>query len=162
MVAASAPRSPGSSLRGNGVVVNAALRLFQYDDFHVEPRPTWRTPTPPSSFAPPSSRIRPQCSSPATADGAGHRSPKVPPSTSPQTPNHHLYPVNVCRGQGNPSQSENGSNSLPATSFHAGGVNTLFVDGSVPGSSRTRSPATPGGALEPRPRAKSLALILIN
>ena len=48
-----------------------------------------------------------------------------------QTPNDHQYPVNVCRGQGNPSQSDNGSNSLPATSFHPGGVNTLFVDGSV-------------------------------
>ncbi len=39
--------------------------------------------------------------------------------------------MNVCRGQGNPSQSDNGSNSLPATSFHPAGVNTLFVDGSV-------------------------------
>jgi prepilin-type processing-associated H-X9-DG protein len=39
--------------------------------------------------------------------------------------------MNVCRGQGNPSQSDNGSNSLPATSFHPGGVNTLFADGTV-------------------------------
>ena len=48
-----------------------------------------------------------------------------------QTPNDHTYPFNVCRGQGNPSQSDNGSNSLPATSMHPGGVNALFADGSV-------------------------------
>ena len=48
-----------------------------------------------------------------------------------QTPNDHTYPFNVCRGQGNPAQSDNGSNSLPATSMHPGGVNALFADGSV-------------------------------
>ena len=44
---------------------------------------------------------------------------------------HNQYPVNVCRGQGNPSQSDNGANSLPATSFHPGGVNAVMADGSV-------------------------------
>jgi prepilin-type processing-associated H-X9-DG protein len=48
-----------------------------------------------------------------------------------QTPNDKQYPFNVCRGQGNPAQSDNGSNSLPATSMHPGGVNALMCDGSV-------------------------------
>ena len=48
-----------------------------------------------------------------------------------QVPNDHQYPFNICRGQGNPAQSDNGSNSLPATSAHPGGVNALFADGSV-------------------------------
>jgi prepilin-type N-terminal cleavage/methylation domain-containing protein/prepilin-type processing-associated H-X9-DG protein len=48
-----------------------------------------------------------------------------------QTPNDHTYPFNTCRGQGNPAQSDNGANSLPATSAHPGGVNALFADGSV-------------------------------
>src|SRR5262249_52381474 len=48
-----------------------------------------------------------------------------------QTPNDHQYPFNLCRPQGNPSQSDNGSISLPAASYHHGGVNTLFTDGSV-------------------------------
>jgi prepilin-type processing-associated H-X9-DG protein len=48
-----------------------------------------------------------------------------------QTPNDRQYPFNVCRPQGNPSQSDNGRISLPATSAHPGGVNTLFTDGSV-------------------------------
>jgi prepilin-type N-terminal cleavage/methylation domain-containing protein/prepilin-type processing-associated H-X9-DG protein len=48
-----------------------------------------------------------------------------------QVPNDAQYPFNVCRGQGNPAQSDNGANSLPATSMHPGGVNALFTDGSV-------------------------------
>ena len=48
-----------------------------------------------------------------------------------QVPNDHQYPFNLCRGQGNPAQSDNGANSLPATSAHPGGVNACFADGSV-------------------------------
>ena len=121
--------SPGSHYRGNGVVVNAALP-YQYDDFTSSATNLANTYTAlqlcAAEFANPSSVLitshRGWCWASFSEGSAFNVA---------QTPNDHQYPVNVCRGQGNPSQSDNGSNSLPATSFHPGGVNTLFVDGSV-------------------------------
>ena len=73
--------TPGSHYRGNGVVVNAALP-YQYDDFESSPTTLANTYTA-LAFAR-SSQTRARCSSPATADGAGLRSPKAPPSMSPR------------------------------------------------------------------------------
>jgi prepilin-type processing-associated H-X9-DG protein len=121
--------TPGSHYRGNGVVVNAALP-YQYDDFTSSASNLANTYTALQlcavEFANPSSVL--------ITSHRGWRWASFSEGSAfnvAQTPNDHQYPVNVCRGQGNPSQSDNGSNSLPATSFHPGGVNTLFADGSV-------------------------------
>jgi prepilin-type N-terminal cleavage/methylation domain-containing protein/prepilin-type processing-associated H-X9-DG protein len=121
--------TPGSHYRGNGVVVNAALP-FQYDDFTSSASNLANTYTALQLCAA-------EMANPASVLITSHRGwrwasfSEGSAFNTAQTPNDHLYPVNVCRGQGNPSQSDNGSNSLPATSMHPGGVNTLFVDGSV-------------------------------
>jgi prepilin-type N-terminal cleavage/methylation domain-containing protein/prepilin-type processing-associated H-X9-DG protein len=120
---------PGSHYRGNGVVVNAALP-YQYDDFTSSDTNLANTYTAlqlcATEFANPASIL--------ITSHRGWRWASFSEGSAfnvAQTPNDHQYPMNVCRGQGNPSQSDNGSNSLPATSFHPGGVNTLFGDGSV-------------------------------
>jgi prepilin-type N-terminal cleavage/methylation domain-containing protein/prepilin-type processing-associated H-X9-DG protein len=121
--------SPGSHYRGNGVVVNAALP-YQYDDFTSSAANLTNTYTAlqlcAQEFANPSSVLITSHRGWFWASFSEGSAFNVA-----QTPNDNQYPVNVCRGQGNPSQSDNGSNSLPATSFHPGGVNTLLADGSV-------------------------------
>ena len=121
--------SPGSHYRGNGVVVNAALP-YQYDDFTSSASNMANTLTALQLCAA-------EFANPNSVHITSHRGWRWASFSEgsafnvAQTPNDHQYPMNVCRGQGNPSQSDNGSNSLPSTSFHPGGVNTLFVDGSV-------------------------------
>ena len=121
--------APGSKYRGNGVVVNAALP-YQYDDFTSSATNQANTLTALQLCAA-------EFANPGSVQITSHRGWRWASFSEgcafnvAQVPNDHQYPVNVCRGQGNPSQSDNGSNSLPTTSFHPGGVNTLFVDGSV-------------------------------
>ena len=113
----------------NGVVVNAALP-YQYDDFTSSATNQANTLTALQLCAA-------EFANPGSVQITSHRGWRWASFSEgcafnvAQVPNDHQYPVNVCRGQGNPSQSDNGSNSLPTTSFHPGGVNTLFVDGSV-------------------------------
>ena len=121
--------SPGSHYRGNGVVVNAALP-YQYDDFTSSTSNLANTYTALQLCATEFANLN----SVLITSHRGWRWASFSEGSAfnvAQTPNDHQYPMNVCRGQGNPSQSDNGSNSLPATSFHPGGVNTLFADGSV-------------------------------
>ncbi len=121
--------TPGSKYRGNGVVVNAALP-YQYDDFTSSASNLANTYTAlqlcAAEWANPNSIL--------ITSHRGWRWASFSEGSAfncAQTPNDGQYPMNVCRSQGNPSQSDNGSNSLPATSFHPGGVNTHFADGSV-------------------------------
>lgn len=118
----------GSHYRGNGVVVNAAK--FEVDDFTSSPANVAGILNSlqlcATEFANPNSKL--------ITSHRGYRWASFSEGSAfnvAQTPNDRTYPMNVCRGQGNPSQSDNGSNSLPASSSHPGGVNTLFVDGSV-------------------------------
>jgi prepilin-type N-terminal cleavage/methylation domain-containing protein/prepilin-type processing-associated H-X9-DG protein len=121
--------TPGSKYRGNGVVVNAALP-YQYDDFTSSASNLANTYTGLQLCAA-------EFANPGSVQITSHRGwrwcsfSEGSAFNCAQVPNDSQYPFNVCRGQGNPSQSDNGANSLPATSSHPGGVNTLFVDGSV-------------------------------
>ena len=103
---------PGSHYRGNGVVVNAALP-YQYDDFTSSATNLANTYTAlqlcAAEFANPASVL--------ITSHRGWRWASFSEGSAfnvAQTPNDHQYPVNVCRGQGNPSQSDNGCNSLPS------------------------------------------------
>jgi prepilin-type processing-associated H-X9-DG protein len=121
--------SPGSKYRGNGVVVAAAASA-QLDDFtssaaNVQVMMSALAACNASFSAPGSTSI---------TSHRGYRWSSFSEGSAfnvAQTPNDKQYPFNVCRGQGNPAQSDNGSNSLPATSMHPGGVNALMGDGSV-------------------------------
>ena len=119
---------PGSKYRGNGVVIAAAK--FEVDDFTSSPANIQGITASLAACAA-------QWSLPGATTITSHRGWRWSSFSEgsafnvAQTPNDHQYPFNVCRGQGNPAQSDNGSNSLPATSFHPGGVNALFADGSV-------------------------------
>ena len=119
---------PGSHYRGNGVVIAAAK--FEVDDFTSSAANIQGITNSLAACAT-------EFTNPASIQITSHRGYRWASFSEgsafnvAQTPNDHQYPFNVCRGQGNPSQSDNGSNSLPATSMHPGGVNTLFADGSV-------------------------------
>jgi prepilin-type processing-associated H-X9-DG protein len=121
--------SPGSKYRGNGVVV-AAAAAAQLDDFTSSPA---NIQTMLAALA----ACNASWSSPTATTITSHRGYRWASFSEgsafnvAQVPNDAQYPFNVCRGQGNPAQSDNGSNSLPATSMHAGGVNALMTDGSV-------------------------------
>jgi prepilin-type N-terminal cleavage/methylation domain-containing protein/prepilin-type processing-associated H-X9-DG protein len=120
--------SPGSKYRGNGVVVAAAK--YEVDDFTLNATTVQGIM---NSLA--------ACNAAFNAPGStsitshrGYRWASFSEGSAfnvAQTPNDKQFPFNVCRGQGNPAQSDNGSNSLPATSMHPGGVNVVFADGSV-------------------------------
>jgi prepilin-type N-terminal cleavage/methylation domain-containing protein/prepilin-type processing-associated H-X9-DG protein len=120
--------TPGSHYRGNGVVIGAAK--FEVDDFTSSAANIQGITNSLVACATEFSNL----ASVAITSHRGYRWGSFSEGSAfnvAQTPNDHLYPFNVCRGQGNPSQSDNGSNSLPATGMHPGGVNALFVDGSV-------------------------------
>jgi prepilin-type processing-associated H-X9-DG protein len=120
--------TPGAPYRGNGVVVAAAK--YEVDDFTLNATTVQGIM---NSLA--------ACKAAFNAPGAtnitshrGYRWASFSEGSAfnvAQTPNDNQFPFNVCRGQGNASQSDNGSNSLPATSMHPGGVNVVFCDGSV-------------------------------
>ena len=118
----------GSHYRGNGVVVAAAK--YEVDDFTA-------TPATASGILASLQACANEWSKPGSVAITSHRGYRWGSFSEgagfnvAQTPNDHTYPFNVCRGQGNPAQSDNGANSLPATSMHPGGVNALFADGSV-------------------------------
>jgi len=120
--------TPGSHYRGNGVVVTAAK--YEVDDFSASPTTVQGIMT---SLA----ACNVEWSNPASVLVTSHRGYRWASFSEgsafnvAQTPNDHQFPFNICRGQGNPSQSDNGSNSLPSSSFHPGGVNALMTDGSV-------------------------------
>ncbi len=121
--------SPGSKYRGNGVVVAAAASA-QLDDFTSSPTNTQLIMA-----------ALQACNASFSAAGStsitshrGYRWASFSEGAAfnvAQTPNDKQFPFNVCRGQGNSAQSDNGANSLPATSMHPGGVNALMTDGSV-------------------------------
>jgi prepilin-type processing-associated H-X9-DG protein len=121
--------SPGSKYRGNGVVV-AAAAAAQLDDFTSSAA---NIQTMMTALA----ACNASWSSPTATSVTSHRGYRWASFSEgsafnvAQVPNDAQYPFNVCRGQGNPAQSDNGSNSLPATSMHSGGVNALMTDGSV-------------------------------
>jgi len=120
--------TPGSHYRGNGVVVAAAK--YEVDDFKASPATVQGIM---NSLAACAAEFNNPASKLITSH-RGYRWASFSEGSAfnvAQTPNDHTYPFNVCRGQGNPSQSDNGSNSLPATSMHPGGVNALMADGSV-------------------------------
>ena len=120
--------SPGSHYRGNGVVIASAK--YEVDDFTI-------SATTQAGIMASLAACAAEFSNPGSLAITSHRGYRWASFSEgsafnvAQTPNDHMYPFNVCRGQGNPSQSDNGSNSLPATSYHPGGVNALFADGSV-------------------------------
>ncbi|MHC5538138.1 DUF1559 family PulG-like putative transporter [Singulisphaera rosea] len=120
--------SPGSHYRGNGVVVAAAK--FEVDDFTSSQANMQGITASLQACAA-------EMSNPGSVLITSHRGYRWASFSEgsafnvAQTPNDKTYPFNVCRGQGNPSQSDNGSNSLPASSMHPGGVNAVFADGSV-------------------------------
>ena len=120
--------TPGSHYRGNGVVVAAAK--YEVDDFTLNATTQQGIMNSLAACALEWSNG----SSVAITSHRGYRWGSFSEGSAfnvAQTPNDHTYPFNVCRGQGNPSQSDNGANSLPATSYHPGGVNALLGDGSV-------------------------------
>ncbi len=120
--------TPGSHYRGNGVVIAAAK--YEVDDFSASPATAQGIL---NSLAACAAEFATPGSTKITSH-RGYRWASFSEGSAfnvAQTPNDKTYPFNVCRGQGNPSQSDNGSNSLPATSMHPGGVNALMVDGSV-------------------------------
>ena len=120
--------SPGSHYRGNGIVVPAAK--YEVDDFTLSATTAQGIL---NSLAACAAEWNKGTSVLITSH-RGYRWGSFSEGCAfnvAQTPNDKSYPFNVCRGQGNPAQSDNGSNSLPATSFHPGGVNALFADGSV-------------------------------
>ena len=120
--------APGSHYRGNGIVIAAAK--YEVDDFTVSATTQQGILNSLQACATEWSNPR----SMAITSHRGYRWGSFSEGSGfnvAQTPNDHTYPFNVCRGQGTPPQSDNGSNSLPATSMHPGGVNALFADGSV-------------------------------
>jgi prepilin-type processing-associated H-X9-DG protein len=122
--------TPGSHYRGNGVVTGTVVASYYQDDFTS-------TPANAQSFLTGLNACLTEWNKPGSVKITSHRGYRWASASEGsvfnvgQTPNDHQYPFNVCRPQGNPSQSDNGSISLPATSAHPGGVNALFTDGSV-------------------------------
>jgi prepilin-type N-terminal cleavage/methylation domain-containing protein/prepilin-type processing-associated H-X9-DG protein len=124
--------APGSHYRGNGIVIASAGTAppFQVDDFTSSVANS-------QGILAALAACATEMSNPASVAITSHRGYRWGSFSEgcafnvAQTPNDHTYPFNVCRGQGNPAQSDNGANSLPATSMHSGGVNALFADGSV-------------------------------
>jgi prepilin-type N-terminal cleavage/methylation domain-containing protein/prepilin-type processing-associated H-X9-DG protein len=121
---------PGSKYRGNGVVTGTVVASYYQDDFASSPAAA-------QAFMAGLDACAAEWNNPASNKITSHRGYRWASASQGsvfnvgQTPNDHQYPFNVCRPQGNPSQSDNGSISLPATSAHPGGVNVLFSDGSV-------------------------------
>ena len=120
--------APGSHYRGNGIVVAAAK--YEVDDFSS-------SPTTAAGILASLAACNAEWSKGTSVQITSHRGYRWASFSEgagfnvAQTPNDHQFPFNVCRGQGNPSQSDNGANSLPASSMHPGGVNALMTDGSV-------------------------------
>ncbi|APW59778.1 DUF1559 domain-containing protein [Paludisphaera borealis] len=122
--------SPGGKYRGNGVVTGNVVASYYQDDFNSSPAAS-------AAFMAGLNDCLTEWNNPASVKITSHRGYRWASASEGsifnvgQTPNDKQFPFNVCRPQGNPSQSDNGSISLPATSMHPGGVNTLFTDGSV-------------------------------
>src|SRR5262249_8742538 len=122
--------TPGSHYRGNGVVTGTVVASYYQDDFTA-------SATAASSFMAGLDACLAEWNKSTSTKLTHHRGSRWASASEGsifnvgQTPNDHQYPFNVCRPQGNPSQSDNGSISLPASSYHPGGVNALFTDGSV-------------------------------
>jgi prepilin-type processing-associated H-X9-DG protein len=122
--------TPGSKYRGNGVVTGTVVASYSQDDFNAGPAPV-------AGFMAGLDACLAEWNKPSSVKITSHRGYRWASASEGsvfnvgQTPNDPQYPFNVCRPQGNPSQSDNGSISLPATSAHPGGVNALFTDGSV-------------------------------
>ena len=120
----------GSHYRGNGVVTGNVVATYYQDDFTASPAAT-------AAFLAGLQDCLTAWNNPGSVQITSHRGYRWASASEGsifnvgQTPNDSKYPFNVCRPQGNPSQSDNGAISLPATSAHAGGVNALFADGSV-------------------------------
>ncbi|WP_165071384.1 DUF1559 domain-containing protein [Paludisphaera rhizosphaerae] len=119
--------SPGSKYRGNGVVTGTVVASQYVDDF-AGPA------TDMANFQAGVDACRAEWSNPASVKITSHRGYRWASVSEGclfnmgQSPNDKM---GLCRPQGNPSQSDNGAISLPASSMHSGGVNTLLVDGSV-------------------------------
>lgn len=122
--------APGSRYHGNGVVTGNVVAAYYSDDFAASPADA-------QNFLSGLDACLAEWNNPSSVKITSHRGYRWASASEGsvfnvgQTPNDHQYPFNVCRPQGNPSQSDNGSISLPATSAHPGGVNVLFTDGSV-------------------------------
>jgi len=120
----------GSKYRGNGVVTGTVVASYYQDDFTSSAAAT-------QGFMAGLDACLAEWNNKSSTKITSHRGYRWASASEGalfnvgQTPNDHQYPFNVCRPQGNPSQSDNGSISLPATSAHPAGVNTLFTDGSV-------------------------------
>jgi prepilin-type N-terminal cleavage/methylation domain-containing protein/prepilin-type processing-associated H-X9-DG protein len=122
----------GSKYRGNGVTIASAGTTppYQVDDFTSSPAYS-------QGILAALNACAAEWSNPSSTAIGSHRGWRWSSFSEgsafnvAQVPNDSQYPFNVCRGQGNPAQSDNGANSLPATSMHPGGVNALFTDGSV-------------------------------
>jgi prepilin-type N-terminal cleavage/methylation domain-containing protein/prepilin-type processing-associated H-X9-DG protein len=120
---------PGSHYRGNGVVIPHADSYY-VDDFARSAADT-------QAILSGLQACEAAFSNPASTSITSHRGYRWASASEgsvfnvAQTPNDKVYPFNVCRPQCNPNCSDNGSISLPATSWHPGGVNALMTDGSV-------------------------------
>src|SRR5262249_5288793 len=118
---------PGSPHRANGVVPGTVVASYYVDDFAGAPTDT-------ANFLTGLNACYTEWQKPTSTKITSHRGYRWS-STSEgclfnvgQPPNDKM---GLCRPQGNPSQSDNGSISLPANSMHPAGVNVLFTDGSV-------------------------------
>ncbi len=120
----------GSHYRGNGVVTGNVVASYYVDDFAGPAADT-------ASFMTGLNSCLTEWNKAGSTKITSHRGYRWASASEGaifnvgQTPNDHQFPFNVCRPQGNPSQSDNGSISLPATSAHPAGVNVLLADGSV-------------------------------